>query len=51
MIDSVPLIQNANDAQQINASIIAMKKASRELDEKIVKLCKYYRYEESEQRT
>ena len=38
MIDSVPLIQNANDAQQINASIIAMKKASRELDEKIVKL-------------
>ena len=38
MIDSVPLIQNANDAQQINASIIALKKASRELDEKIVKL-------------
>lgn len=38
MIDSIPLIQNANDAQQINASIIAMKKASRELDEKIVKL-------------
>ena len=38
MIDSVPLIQNANDAQQINASIIAMKKASKELDEKIVKL-------------
>ena len=38
MIDSVPLIQNPNDAQQINASIIAMKKASRELDEKIVKL-------------
>ena len=38
MIDNVPLIQNANDAQQINASIIAMKKASRELDEKIVKL-------------
>ena len=38
MIDSVPLIQDANDAQQINASIIAMKKASRELDEKIVKL-------------
>ena len=38
MIDNVPLIQNANDVQQINASIIAMKKASRELDEKIVKL-------------
>lgn len=38
MIDSVPLIQNANDAQQINASIIAMKKASKELDEKILKL-------------
>ena len=38
MIDSVPLIQNANDVQQINASIIAMKRASRELDEKIVKL-------------
>ena len=38
MIDSVPLIQNANDVQQINASIIAMKKASRELDEKIAKL-------------
>lgn len=38
MIDSVPLIQNANDVQQINASIIALKKASRELDEKIVKL-------------
>ena len=38
MIESVPLIQNANDAQQINASIIAMKKASKELDEKILKL-------------
>ena len=38
MIDSVPLIQNPNDAQQINASIIAMKKASKELDEKILKL-------------
>lgn len=40
MIDSVPLIQNANDAQQINASIIALKKASRELDEKIAQFNK-----------
>lgn len=40
MIDSVPLIQNPNDAQQINASIIAMKKASRELDEKIAQFNK-----------
>ena len=40
MIDSVPLIQNANDVQQINASIIAMKKVSRELDEKIAQFNK-----------
>lgn len=40
MIDSVPLIQNPNDAQQINASIIALKKASRELDEKIAQFNK-----------
>lgn len=40
MIENVPLIQDANDAKQINTSLIALKRVNKELDDKILILNK-----------